>query len=152
MTFAGEPIEYGYLSEAHTDGDIYVYFRGQNVLVPGCVVSAGSYPIIDYSTDGWLGGLSAATRTLAGMVDDKTRIVPGVGPVQSKADLLAEQAMLADLQNTIWRLMLKGLGTSDIIAAHATQKYDAKWGDPDLFVHSAYRSLYAHCRELRGAV
>lgn len=152
MTFAGEPIEYGYLEEAHTDGDIYVYFRRQNVLVAGCVLSVGRYPIIDYSTDGWLGGMSAATRTLAGMIDEKTRIVPGVGPVQTKADLLAEHAMLADLQNVIWHLMLKGQGIPDIIAAHATSKYDARWGNPDLFIHSAYRSLYAHCRELRGAV
>ncbi len=152
MTFGGEPIEYGYLAEAHTDGDIYVYFRGQNVLVPGCVLSVGSYPIIDYCTDGWLGGMAAATQKLAGMIDEKTRIVPGVGPVQGKADLLAEHAMLADLQNVIWRLMLKGQGIPDIIAAHATRKYDPKWGNPDLFVHSAYRSLYAHCREIRGAV
>ncbi len=152
MTFGGEPIEYGYLEEAHTDGDIYVYFRGQNVLVPGCVLSVGSYPIIDYCTDGWLGGMSAATQKLAGMIDEKTRIVPGVGPVQSKADLLAEHAMLSDLQNVIWRLMLKGQGIPDIIAAHATRKYDPKWGNPDLFIHSAYRSLYAHCREMRGAV
>ncbi len=152
MSFAGEPIEYGYLEQAHTDGDIYVYFRGQNVLVPGCVLSVGSYPIIDYCTDGWLGGMAAATRRLAAMIDDKTRIVPGVGPVQTKADLLAEQAMLADLQNDIWHMMLKGLGVSDIIAAHPTQRYDSRWGNPDLFIHSAYRSLYAHCREMRGAV
>ncbi|MGB6451059.1 MAG: MBL fold metallo-hydrolase [Steroidobacteraceae bacterium] len=152
MTFAGEPIEYGYLPQAHTDGDIYIYFRGQNVLVPGCVLSVGSYPIIDYCTDGWLGGMADATKQLAGMIDDKTRIVPGMGPVQSKADLLAEHEMLADLQNVIWHLMLKGQGTPDIIAAHATQQYDPKWGNPDLFIHSAYRSLYAHCRETRGAV
>jgi cyclase len=152
MSFAGEPIEYGYLEEAHTDGDIYVYFRGENVLVPGCVLSVGSYPIIDYSTDGWLGGMSAATTMLGGMIDDKTRIVPGIGPVQTKSDLVAEHAMLEDLQNRIWHLMLKGLGIPDIIAARPTQAYDPKWGSPDLFVQSAYRSLYAHCRELRGAV
>jgi cyclase len=152
MSFAGESIEYGYLEEAHTDGDIYVYFRGQNVLVPGCVLSVGSYPIIDYSTDGWLGGMSGATALLTRMIDDGTRIVPGVGPVQTKSDLVAEHAMLEDLQDRIWHLMLKGLGIPDIISAHATQAYDSKWGNPNLFIASAYHSLYAHCRELRGAV
>ncbi len=152
MSFAGEPIEYGYLEQAHTDGDLYVYFRRENVLVPGCVLSVGSYPIIDYSTDGWIGGLSAATQRLAGMIDAGTRIVPGVGPVQSRADLLAEHAMLEDLQNEIWHLMLKGQGIPDIIAADPTRQYDATWGDPKLFIRGAYRSLYAHCRELRGAV
>ncbi|HTW38649.1 MAG TPA: MBL fold metallo-hydrolase [Steroidobacteraceae bacterium] len=152
MSFAGEPIEYGYLEEAHTDGDIYVYFRGENVLVPGCVLAVGSYPVVDYSTDGWLGGMSQATKMLSGMIDEKTRIVPGIGPVQTKSDLLAENAMLEDLQDRIWHLMLKGLGIPDLIAAHPTHAYDSKWGNPDLFIQSAYRSLYAHCRELRGAV
>ncbi|MGH8228298.1 MAG: MBL fold metallo-hydrolase [Steroidobacteraceae bacterium] len=152
MTFGGEPIEYGYLQEAHTDGDIYVYFRGQNVLVPGCVLAVDRYPIIDYSTNGWLGGMSAATERLAHLIDDKTRIVPGVGPVQTRADLLAEHAMLADLQNTIWHMMLKGYGVPDIVAAHPTRKYDAQWGNPDLFIRAAFRSLYAHCREIRGAI
>src|SRR5579871_6336542 len=32
LTFGGQPIEYGYLPQAHTDGDIYVYFPKQNVL------------------------------------------------------------------------------------------------------------------------
>ena len=152
MSFAGEPIEYGYLEEAHTDGDIYVYFRGENVLVPGCLLSVGSYPIVDYSTDGWLGGMSAGTKALIGMIDGKTRIVPGVGPVQAKSDLVAEHAMLEDLQNKIWQLMLKGFGIPDLIAAHPTRAYDSRWGSPDLFIHSAYRGLYAHSRELRGAV
>jgi cyclase len=152
MTFAGEPIEYGYLEEAHTDGDIYVYFRGENVLVPGCVLAVDRYPIIDYSTDGWLGGMAAATKRLAGMIDAKTRIVPGVGPVQRRADLIAEHEMLADMQNVIWHMMLKGLGIPDILAARPTAQYDARWGNPELFVNAAYHSLYAHCREIRGAV
>lgn len=152
MTFGGESIEYGYLPQAHTDGDIYVYFRGQNVLVPGGVLSVGRYPIIDYCTNGWLGGMAAAATQLSGLIDDETRIVPGTGPVQTRADLVAEQAMLTDVQNIVWRMMLKGLGTSDIIAAHATQKYDPKWGDADSFIHSAYKGLYAHARELRGAI
>ena len=152
LTFAGEPVEYGYLGEAHTDGDLYVYFRGQNVLVPGCVLAVDRYPIIDYSTNGWLGGMAAATARLARMIDERTRIVPGVGPLQTRADLLAEHAMLADLQSAIWHLMLKGYGIPDILAAHPTARYDAHWGDPNLFVNAAFHSLYAHCREIRGAI
>lgn len=152
VTFAGEPVEYGYLGEAHTDGDLYVYFRGQNVLVPGCVLAVGRYPIIDYSTNGWLGGMAAATARLAAMIDERTRIVPGVGPLQTRADVLAEHAMLADMQTAIWHLMLKGYGIADILAAHPTARYDAKWGDPNLFVNAAFHSLNAHCREIRGAI
>ncbi len=44
LTFGGEQIDYGYLPQAHTDGDIYVYFRNANVLVAGDVVCAGCLP------------------------------------------------------------------------------------------------------------
>jgi len=44
LTFAGEPIEYGYLAQAHTDGDIYVYFRKQNVLQWAATPSSTTRP------------------------------------------------------------------------------------------------------------
>src|SRR5580658_897977 len=33
--FGDEPVQYGYLMQAHTDGDLYVYFKKSNVLVTG---------------------------------------------------------------------------------------------------------------------
>ena len=52
-------IEYGYMMQAHTDGDIYVHFPKQNVLVVGDVLSVGQYPTLDYVTGGWLGGFDS---------------------------------------------------------------------------------------------
>ena len=39
LIFGDEHIEYGHAPQAHTDGDIYVFFRKANVLVAGDVVS-----------------------------------------------------------------------------------------------------------------
>jgi glyoxylase-like metal-dependent hydrolase (beta-lactamase superfamily II) len=39
LTFPNEKVEYGYLLQAHTDGDLYVYFHDSNVLVAGGAVS-----------------------------------------------------------------------------------------------------------------
>ena len=88
FAFGNAAIEYGYLPQAHTDGDIYVYFRDANVLVAGDVVAVGHYPILDYTTGGWSLGIANATRQLLDLVDNQTRIVPGTGPLQTKADLL----------------------------------------------------------------
>jgi glyoxylase-like metal-dependent hydrolase (beta-lactamase superfamily II) len=145
-------IEYGYLPQAHTDGDLYVYFRDANVLVAGDVVAVGQYPILDYSTGGWSLGMVNATKQLLDIVDDHTRIVPGTGVVQTKADLAAEHEMLATLHEDLWQLMRKGMGADDMIAAGATKKFDDKWGNSDLFINNAYRGLYGHVRELRGVV
>jgi cyclase len=152
IEFGGEPIEYGHLTQAHTDGDLYVYFRKQNVLAAGCVLSVGRYPILDYSTGGWIGGMADATKRLLDITDEKTRIVPGIGPVQTRADLAAEHEMLAALWNDLWHQMLKGYGASDMIASGITAKYDTRFGKPDLFLEQSFQGLYAHVREMRGAV
>jgi len=152
MTFAGEPIEYGHLGQAHTDGDLYVHFKRSNVLAAGCVLSVGRYPILDYSTGGWIGGMAEATQRLLAITDEKTRIIPGIGPVATRADLAAEHEMLAALQEDLWQLMRKGYGAEDMIASGVSQKFDEKWGTPDLFIRQAYQGLYAHVREMRGVV
>ncbi|MGH8258803.1 MAG: MBL fold metallo-hydrolase, partial [Steroidobacteraceae bacterium] len=152
MLYGDEPIEYGHLTQAHTDGDLYVYFRKQNVLAAGCVVSAGRYPILDYSTGGWIGGMADATQKLLDLTDDRTRIIPGIGPVRTRADLETEHEMLATLRNELWQAMRKGYGAHDMIASGMTKKYDARWGNPDLFLRQAYQGLYGHVREMRGVV
>jgi glyoxylase-like metal-dependent hydrolase (beta-lactamase superfamily II) len=149
-SFAGEPIEYGYLGQAHTDGDIYVYFRRLNVLAVGGVLSVGRYPILDYCTGGWIGGMAAATGKLLKLTDADTRIIPGAGPVQTRADLQAEHDMLTAVHARLWALMRKGMSASDMIAAHPTAAFDAKWGSPDLFIRNAYRGMYGHIAEYLG--
>ena len=63
MEFAGQQIDYGYLPAAHTDGDLYVHFPKMNLLVAGGVVSAGTWPLLDYRNGAWLGG---RVRALSG--------------------------------------------------------------------------------------
>ena len=66
MNAGGERIDYGYLIEAHTSGDIYVFFRESNVLAVGDVASPARDPELDYLTGAWLGGrVDALTRLLA---------------------------------------------------------------------------------------
>jgi cyclase len=148
VSFGGERIDYGYLPQAHTDGDIYVYFRNANVLVAGDVVAVGSYPIIDYSTNGWIGGLVDATKTLIGLADAKTRIVPGTGPLQMRADLEAERDMLTTLKPRLAQLLAQGMSVADMLAAAPTREFDAHWGDPALFIANAWPGLVARAREL----
>jgi cyclase len=152
MDFGTERIEYGHLGQAHTDAAIYVFFPKANVLVAGDALSVGKYPIADYTTGGWLGGLFAANKTLLGLANAETRIVPGVGPIQTRADLQGQHDMLAAMMDRFPKMMKQGLGPEDILAAAPTKEYDAKWGNPDLFVSTACRSLWLHVRELGGIV
>ncbi len=152
MTIGNDAIEYGHLGQAHTDGDIYVYVRGANVLIAGDVLAVGTYPIADYTTGGWLGGLLAATKTLLDLSNADTRIVPGTGPVQTRADLQAQYDMLVAMRDRFGKMMKQGMGIDDIIAAGPTKEFDARWGDPNLFVTTCCRGLWLHVREIGGVV
>jgi cyclase len=148
LSFGGEQIDYGYLPQAHTDGDIYVFFRNANVLVAGDVISVGSYPIIDYSTNGWIGGLLDASKTLIGLADTATRIIPGRGPVQKRSDVEAERDMLATMKLRLSQLLAKGLSAPEMLAAAPSHEFDAHWGDPTLFIANAFPGLTQRAREL----
>jgi cyclase len=152
MTFGNEPLEYTLMTQAHTDGDIYIYLPKSNILIAGDVVSVGSYPVLDYSTGGWIGGMVNAQKALLDMSNAETRIVPGAGPVQTRADLEALHGMCDAMRDRLTKLMKQGLGPKEMLAAAPSKDFDAKWGNPELFILNAYKGLWGHVRELGGIV
>jgi len=152
MAFGNEQINYGLLFQAHTDGDIYVFFPGPNILMAGDLVSVGAYPILDYSTHGWIGGMTNASRDLLQLGDAQTRIVPGAGPVQTRADVQAQFDMLTTVRQRLVNMMKLGYSAKDFLANAPTREFDAKWGDPTQFITSAYPGMWGHARELGGII
>lgn len=152
MDFGPHEIRYGWLGQAHTDGDIYVHLPKSNALITGGVLATGRWPVMDYVTGGWIGGLLEAGRTLLKLCDDRTLILQGAGEVATRAQLQAQTDMLDTLKERIWQLMRKGMSDTDIIAAKPTAEFDAALGDPTQFLQSAYKGLWGHVREQRGVV
>ena len=153
MTFAGEPVEYGIMPMAHTDGDIYVHFTQSNVLMAGDAVQPGRLPVLDWRCDGWIGGMQDAHRTLLRIANDTTKIVPAAGPVMTRADLQANLDTVTKIRELLVKLMKQGLGAKDMIEAKAIKDFEGQLaGDPDQFLYTAYRGLWAHARELGGIV
>jgi cyclase len=147
----GATIEYGHLLEAHTDGDIYVRFPSSNVIVAGGAVTAARYPLIDYITGGWIGGMADATTKLLGMMDADTLVVPDVGPPQRRADLEAQVKMLQTVRERIEGIALQGRGIEDMVAEAITKEFDARYaGNPAAFIEHAYESMW--WSRLRGIV
>ncbi len=152
-TFGGEPVEYGLMPMAHTDGDIYVHFPKSNVLVAGDAVQPGKLPILDWFTGGWIGGMQEAHRTLLRLANDTTKIVPATGRVLTKADVQASLDILTKVREELVKLMKQGKGAQDMIAAKAMKDFEGQLaGDPEAFLYTAYRGLWAHVRELGGIV
>lgn len=152
ITLASERIDYIHVPQAHTDGDVCVFFREANVLVTGNVVSVGQYPILDCATGGSLPGMTQSAKDLLGIVNADTRIVPGAGPVQTRADLQAQYEMLSTVYGRVVKMLYRGFSPKDMLANGATEGYDAKWGKPDLFIANAYQSMWGHVREFEDIV
>jgi cyclase len=138
-------VRYGYIPDAaHTDGDLYVYFPEQNVLAVGDAVSGQGWPLVDYATGGWIGGIVGALQRLQTLADANTRIVPARGPVLGLADLKAQYDMHGTIYDRLTQLLNKGRGPSEAVAARPTQEFDAKMGNPDEFVRRAFESLWGY--------
>ncbi len=152
MTFGDERIEYGHLGQAHTDGAIYVHFPVSNVLMTGHALEVGTYPIADYTAGGWLGGLIAANKTLLAHGERRHAHRPRRRP-GADARRPAGAARHDDRDaGAIHEADEAGLGPDDWRAAAPTKEFDAKWGNPDLFVSTAYRGMWLHVRELGAGI
>jgi cyclase len=138
-------IRYGHIPDAaHTDGDLYVYFPEQNVLAVGDVVSGQGWPVVDWPTGGWIGGIVGGIQRLQALANEGTRIVPARGPVLSLADLKAQQAMYGTIYDRLTQLLNKGRGPSEAVAAGPAKEFEAQMGNPDEFVRRAFESLWAY--------
>lgn len=143
VELGGEAVECGHLLQAHTDGDCYVLFRDANVLACGGAVTSDRWPLVDWWTGGWLGGLVEGLETLLTLADDGTRIVPAHGPVMSRAELAAQRDMYAELFIRFRdELLFEGMSPAEAVAARPTRDLHPEWPNRDEFVTLAFQSLW----------
>ena len=145
LKVGGRTVQCGHLRDCpHTDGDMYVYFREDNVLAVGDAVNGAGWPEIDWWTGGWIGGLVGGLDMLFYVANDETRVVPARGPVLTRADLRKQY----DMYSVIWERLVKALysggGPKEALAAKPTQEFDAIMGPSDAFVERAFQSLWAY--------
>jgi cyclase len=140
-----DSVQYGYLPDAaHTDGDMYVFFPQQNVLAVGDAVSGQGWPVVDWQTGGWIGGIVGGLQRLQTLANEETRIAPARGPVLGMKDLKAQSEMYRTVYDRLSQLLNKGRGPSEAVAAQPTKEFDAQMGNPDEFVRRSFESLWAY--------
>ena len=148
MVAGTERIECGYVIEAHTSGDIYVFFRDSNVLAVGDVASPVRDPELDYLTGAWIGGRVDAMDRLLALSNADTLIVPGFGPVMTRASLQAERDVMKAVYDRTVDLVRQGLGADDMLAAGAMNGLVRTWKDPRKFLYDVQKGLWAHHNKL----
>jgi glyoxylase-like metal-dependent hydrolase (beta-lactamase superfamily II) len=147
-----ESIECGYLLEAHTRGDIYVFFRDSNVLAVGDVASPLRDPSFDWYAGGWIGGRVDALDDLLKLANDQTRIVPAYGPVMTRAQLQAERDMMRHLYDRTTELTDHGRSARDMLDEGVLNEVSRKFQDPYRFLYDVSKGLWAHYTNFGGNI
>ncbi len=141
----GETILLKNYGHGHTDGDTSVYFKRADVLVLGDIWWNGHYPFIDNGVGGGIDNVIRWVNASLSRATDKTLIIPGHGPVGTRAQLVEYRDMLVAARKNVARLKSQGKSLEEVIAAKPTAAYDAKWGgfliDPAFFTRIVYAGL-----------
>jgi glyoxylase-like metal-dependent hydrolase (beta-lactamase superfamily II) len=142
-------IRYGYISDAaHTDGDLYVFFPQQNVLAVGDAAYGQGWPVVDYWTGGWIGGIVGGLQRIQSVANSsgghETRIVPARGPVLSFGDIATQVDMYGTIYDRLNQMLNKGRGPSEAVEAKPAKEYEAKMGSSDEFIRRSFESLWAY--------
>jgi cyclase len=143
-----EHIDYGYLPLAHTNGDIYVFFKTSNVLAVGEVASPARDPALDYFTGGWIGGRVDGMDIILKLSNEQTRIVPTFGPVMTRAQFKAERDVMEEVRARLWKEVREGKGPQEMLDGGLLNGLPRMWKDPFKFLYDAAKGLWAHHSKL----
>lgn len=124
LHFNNENIQLLHFSDAHTIGDVVIYFRKNNVIALGDNYFGNAYTF-GRNVDGMI---KVYERVLT-FIDDKTIILPGHGVQSNKQHLNSYLEMLKDVKSKIDLAKKNGKTLDEVKADKSiTQKYDEKYG------------------------
>jgi glyoxylase-like metal-dependent hydrolase (beta-lactamase superfamily II) len=129
-------------ASAHTGGDTYVYFADANVLSTGDTFTYNRYPNIDWLNGGSLKGVLAAVEGYLKLANDQTKIVPGHGPLATKAQLAEYRALLITARERMTKLIKDGKSEEEIYAAKPFADLDGKWAPNEQVGKNFMRVMY----------
>jgi cyclase len=145
----GDEVRTHHVHDAHTDGDSIVHWKKANILHMGDLFfHKVTLPFIDLNSGGSARGLLAATEKALTLANDQTRVIPGHGPMATRADLVAYRDMLKSVIGAVEAGIKAKKQLKDIQAAKPAAKWETPGGfiSGDAFVETVHKSLTAPAR------
>lgn len=141
----GDEVHVKHMSHAHTDGDSIVFWKNANVLHMGDLYfNKVTLPFIDLNSGGNVRGVLAAAEKALKMTDENSKIIPGHGPMASKADLMEYRDMLKSVIGAVEAAQDEGKSLEQVVAMKPAAKWDTNpnaFIKGDAFVEAVYKSL-----------
>ena len=140
----GRSAKLTHFARAHTDGDTYVYFADANVLSTGDTFANGRYQNSDWLNGGNLAGMIAVADVYLAIGNDQTKIVPGHGPLATKAELKDFRDMMQASLTRMKTLIATGdiKSEADALAAKPFDDFDNKWAPNAQAANNWIRIVY----------
>ncbi|MEO9468794.1 MBL fold metallo-hydrolase [Parasphingorhabdus sp.] len=141
----GDEVHVKHVSHAHTDGDSMVFWKKANILHMGDLYfNKVTLPFIDLNSGGNARGVLAAAEKALTMVDDNTKIIPGHGPMATKADLTGYRDMMKAVIGAVEAAQAEGKTLEQVQAMKPAAQWDTNpkaFIKGDAFVEAIYKSL-----------
>ena len=146
-----EPVELKYAPNAHTDGDVMVFFRRSDVIASGDVIDTLGYPMIDLKRGGGIVGALDALNEIIEMTVPRfnqqggTKVVPGHGRILNEADVVEYRDMNTIIRDRVKLGIDKNMTLDQIKKMGPTLDYDGLYSRPawtgEMFVEAIYNDL-----------
>jgi glyoxylase-like metal-dependent hydrolase (beta-lactamase superfamily II) len=155
LVWGGDTIDIMHKPNAHTDGDVIVWFRKANVIAMGDILTTVTYPVIDRARGGSIQGyLNALNDVLDIMVPELnnqggTLAIPGHGRICNEGDVAEIRDTMTIIRDRIAEMAGKGMTLAQVKAARPTLDYDGVFGDPNAFIDAVYADVSAPSRTPR---
>lgn len=127
LHFNGEDITLIHMPNGHTDTDSVVMFADSNVIHMGDHFFNGGFPFVDLASGGTVQGYLQNLEKALSWIQDDTRVIPGHGPLGTKADLLTFYNVVKDTSTTIRVRKSLRMSKEEIVAEGLGAEY-ASWG------------------------
>lgn len=141
----GERIAVVHVAGAHTDSDVIVRWQEANAVQVGDLFDNGGYPNVDIASGGSIAGIVAALEGVLARIDPQTAVIPGHGPVATRAELAAYRDMLVAVGRKVREQVEAGSSVEEVLALKPTADFDERYGkgavSPERFIRTVYRDL-----------
>ncbi len=143
---AGRKVELHHASNAHTDGDTWVYFPDANVICTGDIMNnRHRYQQVDFANGGDIRGVIRATNDWLKLANESTGIVVGHGPLANRANVAEYNSVVKEAREKIESMIKRGRTEAEVVAAKPLADLDRTWADNEQaaanFVKQVYNSL-----------
>jgi len=138
----GQDAHIFHTAKAHTNGDAVIHYKSANVIHTGDTFFNGLFPYIDINSGGSVHGYIRAQKKILALSDDKTKIIPGHGPLANKQNLQDSLAMLEDSKMLVAKMIADGQSEDQIVKANPLSKYHDNWNWGFITTEKMTRQIY----------